>query len=77
MKYKQLSLWENEMTQSRLRSRVLWAAVAALLVLLMGNYGLYQYIGMTEEVFKTVIDMVLGILVLLGIINNPSDADKI
>lgn len=65
------------MTQSRLRSRVLWAAVAALLVLLMGNYGLYQYIGMTEEVFKTVIDMVLGILVLLGIINNPSDADKI
>lgn len=77
MKYKQLSLWENEMTQNRLRSRVLWAAVAALLVLLMGNYGLYQYIGMTEEVFKTVIDMVLGILVLLGIINNPSDADKI
>ena len=77
MKYKQLSLWENEMTQNRLKSRVLWMAVAALVMLLMRNYGLYQYIGMTEEVFKTVIDMVLGILVLLGIINNPTNSDKI
>ena len=76
MKYKQLTFWEEPQMQNRLKSKVLWAAVVALLTLIMGNYGLYQYIGMTEEVFAVAADMVLGIFVLLGVINNPTDSQN-
>lgn len=61
------------MTQERLKSKVLWVAVGSLLVIVMRNYGLYDYIGMDEDTFKLIMDSILGILVLLGIINNPTD----
>lgn len=65
------------MTQERLKSKVLWIAIGALLVIIMRNYGLYAYIGMDEDTFKLVLDSVLGILVMLGIINNPTDPNHL
>lgn len=64
------------MEQNRLRSKVLWVAIGAFVMLIMRNYGLYAYIGMTEDVFKTAADMALGILVLMGILNNPTDGEN-
>ena len=64
------------MTQSRWTSKVVWTTIIALVVLLGGNYGLWDLIGMTSETFQTAANLVLTVLVAVGIINNPSDAEK-
>lgn len=64
------------MTQERLRSKVLWLGVISLVMLVMGNYGLYDAIGMTSDTFKAMADLVLGIFVTLGVVNNPKDGEN-
>ena len=61
------------MTQERLRSKVLWVGVIALVMLVLGNYGLYDAIGMTSDTFKAMADLILGILITAGVVNNPTD----
>ena len=62
------------MAQSRWKSKVLWTTVIALIVLVGGNYGLWDAIGMTSEVFQQAANLVLTIAVALGLVNNPTDA---
>lgn len=50
----------------------LWVSVASLLTLLMGNYGLYEIIGMDSETFQQAIDIILVILAGAGVISNPT-----
>lgn len=65
-----------ENIQSRLRSKYLWVAVISLVAMLLGNYGLYDAIGMTSEVFQNVANAVLNIFVLVGVVNNPTDSKE-
>jgi uncharacterized membrane protein len=62
-----------KISQDRLKSPVLWAGVVSVIVLLMGNYGLWDFIGMTEPVFKNLADLLLVVLGLLGVINDPTN----
>jgi uncharacterized membrane protein len=64
------------MTQSRWKSKVLWTTLIALIVLVGGNYGLWDAIGMTSETFQAAADLILAAAITLGLINNPSDAEK-
>ena len=64
------------MTQNRLKSKVVWVTVISLIILVGGNYGLFDYLHMTSDVFQTAANMVLSILVAVGILNNPSDAEN-
>jgi uncharacterized membrane protein len=64
------------MTQNRWRSKVVWTTVIALIILLGGNYGLWDAIGMTSDTFQTAANLVLTILVAVGIINNPTDSEN-
>lgn len=64
------------MTQSRWKSKIVWTTILSLIVLLGGNYGLWDAIGMTSDAFQQAANMVLGVLVTVGILNNPSDAEK-
>ena len=64
------------MTQSRWTSKVVWTTIIALVVLLGGNYGLWDLIGMTSETFQTAANLILTVLVTVGILNNPADAEK-
>lgn len=61
------------MEQNRFRSKVVWTSIAAIVALLMSNYNLWQFIGMQEGLFTQLVEMVLGVLVLVGILNNPTD----
>ena len=65
------------MTQNRWKSKIVWTTIVALVVLVGGNYGLWNYIGMTSEVFQQAANLVLTVLVAVGIINNPSDSEKL
>jgi uncharacterized membrane protein len=64
------------MTQNRFRSKVAWLAVVALLGFVLGNYGLYDAIGMTNESFKTLVDLAFAALTTFGVFNNPTDASN-
>jgi uncharacterized membrane protein len=64
------------MTQSRWKSKYLWAAIIALVAFVLGNWGLYNAIGLTDESFKQFADLIFMVLVGLGIYNNPTDAEN-
>lgn len=61
---------------NRLKSKTVWVTFIALIMLLGGNYGLWDAIGMTAETFQTAANLVLTILVGIGILNNPTDSEK-
>lgn len=65
------------MDQNRWKSKVLWAAIAAQIVALLAFTGVLQLIGVTEEWVSTVVGGVLQLLVLFGVINNPTDSENL
>jgi len=65
-----------ENKQSRWRSKVLWVAIAAQVVALLAFFGVLEMIGITEEWLNNTIGGVLQILVLLGVLNNPTDKER-
>lgn len=63
------------MVQNRYTSKAAWIAIAALVGFLLGNYGLYDAIGLTDASYKTLVDLVLVVVGAFGIFNNPTSAD--
>lgn len=63
------------MNQSRLKSKVVWLSIAVMILQLIGHLGVYEKIGVTEDTLKVAIDGVLNILVLFGILNNPTNSE--
>ena len=64
------------MKQSRLNSKVFWVAAVALIGFILGNWGLYDTIGLTSESFQTLADLIFAVGLAVGIFNNPSDAEN-
>jgi uncharacterized membrane protein len=62
-------------TQNRWKSKIVWAAILATLLTLLGNLGLYDAIGITQDVLQHVIDAVLAALVAFGVLNNPTNPE--
>jgi uncharacterized membrane protein len=65
------------MKQNRVNSWLLWTALVALVGFLLGNYGLYDLIGLTGESYQTLCNLTLAVLIALGVINNPESKDKL
>ena len=63
--------------QSRWRSKVLWAAIAAQVIALLAFTGVLKLIGVTEDWLNTVSGGVLQLLVLFGVINSPTNKDTL
>lgn len=53
---------------NRLRNYGLWISVASLVFMILQNSG----IQITPETWNLYVNAILGILILLGIINNPT-----
>ena len=62
------------MTQSRWKSKVVWASILATILTLLGNLGLYEAVGITQAPLQHVVDAVLALLVAFGVLNNPTDS---
>jgi uncharacterized membrane protein len=62
--------------QNRLNSKVAWAAIIALVGFILGNWGLYDYIGLTDETFQRLTDLLLAVLTAFGIFNNPTNPEN-
>lgn len=61
------------MKQNRFLSKAAWVAVAALIGFILGNYGLYDKIGLTNESYQTLVNLIFSALAAFGIFNNPTD----
>jgi len=66
-----------QQTQSRWKSPVLWSSLVADLLGIFGLLGVYEFTGIKEDTIKALCIAVIGIASTLGIINNPSDKEKI
>ena len=65
------------MTQNRFKSKVFWTGIVSIILLIGGNYGLWDVIGMTSETFKILADLIFGALGAIGVFNNPTDSSGI
>lgn len=61
---------------NRLKSKVVWLSVLSLVIMIMNGFGVFEKVGITEGNFKTLVETILSILVLFGILNNPTDKDN-
>lgn len=62
------------MTQNRLKSKVVWAAVASQVVAILLALGVIDTtLGQT---INTVVASVLQLFVVVGILNNPTDGEN-
>lgn len=57
---------------NRLRNYGLWISVASLSFMLIQEFG----VQITSEKWELYINSILGILILLGIINNPTTNNR-
>jgi len=64
------------MKQARLKSRVVWAAIIAQVISICQLAGIFEKIGIDAGVVGDVAAAILQLLVLFGILNNPSDAEN-
>lgn len=64
-------------TQSRWKSKVLWASIAAQLIALLQIFGVFSTIGTTAGVVGDICTKILMLLATIGIINNPTDKKKL
>lgn len=51
-------------------------AVVALIGFVLGNWGLYDYIGLNPESFQTLADLIFAAAIAVGVFNNPNDAEN-
>ena len=64
------------MKQNRLKSWALWLSVIGAVWVILSAFGLPQKCGLSEGVFKTVVDAIGTILIGFGILNNPTDKEN-
>jgi uncharacterized membrane protein len=54
----------------------MWLSVIGAVWVILSAFGLPQQWGLSEGVFKTVVDAVGTILIGFGILNNPTDKEN-
>jgi len=64
------------MKQNRLTSKAAWIAIAAVIGFILGNYGLYDAIGLTNESYQLLVDLILAAIGAFGIWNDPTTKDS-
>ena len=62
--------------QNRFRSWALWVSVAGAVWVILSAFGVPEKIGITEGVFRNVLDAIGSILIAFGICNNPTDKEN-
>ena len=65
------------MTQSRWKSKVLWAAVIAQLLALGQLTGIFAKLGLDVGMVGDVAAGILELFVLFGVVNSPTNADSL
>ena len=62
--------------QNRLKSKAAWVAVAALMLFILKNYGLLAPVGLTDNSFKELTNLIFAVISAFGIFNDPTTKDS-
>jgi phi LC3 family holin len=62
--------------QNRFKSKAAWVAVAALILFILKNYGLLASVGLTENSFKELTNLIFAVISAFGIFNDPTTKDS-
>lgn len=62
--------------QNRFRSKAAWMAMLAIFGFILGNWGLFEVIGLTNETWQQLVELILAALAAFGVFNNPTDAQN-
>jgi phi LC3 family holin len=65
------------MKQNRFKSKVLWASIVAQVIVILQLTGAFKAMGLDLGVVNNVIASVLQLLVLIGVLNDPTTADSL
>jgi phi LC3 family holin len=60
--------------QNRLKSKVVWISIISTVLLLFNQFGILDNLQL--ETLKNAADVILSVLVVFGILNNPRTPDK-
>lgn len=63
------------MGQSRWQSKVLWASIIAQVIAIGQLTGLWASIGIDAGKLGDVLAAILQLLVIVGVVNNPTDGE--
>jgi uncharacterized membrane protein len=63
-------------SQERFKSKVVWLSVLFLVLSVLNTAGIFEKIGVTEGMAKMTVETILSILVLFGVLNNPTDKEN-
>ena len=66
---------EVQASQSRWRSKPAWVAVFAILGFVLGNWGGFELVGLTNETWEQLVELLLAGLAAFGVFNNPTSKD--
>lgn len=61
------------MKQSRWKSKILWGAILAQVVVLLQIMGIWEQVGITSDTATNVFTGFLQILAIFGIVNDPTN----
>ena len=61
--------------QNRFKSKVVWSTIFALVLFILKNYGLLEVLQLSSDDYNYIVDSILGIMVILGVLNNPTDSE--
>lgn len=61
------------MTQNRFKSKVFWAGILAIVMLVASQFGLYEKIGITSQFVQTLFDLIWVAIASVSVGNNPSN----
>ncbi len=64
------------MKQNRLKSKVTWISALSLIFIIFNSLGLFEKIGIDEKNVMIISESILSLLVLFGILNNPTDENN-
>lgn len=62
--------------RDRLRSRALWAALAGLIITLLGAFDVWDAIGITAPQIKEILSAMGAVLAAFGVFNDPTERDR-
>lgn len=67
---------EVKESQSRWRSKPAWVAMFAIVGFVLGNWGLFDLIGLTNESWQQLVELVLAGMAAFGVFNNPTSKES-
>lgn len=63
--------------QSRWKSWPMWLSIAGAVWVILSSFGVTQKLGIDETAYNTLINAIGSILIVFGIVNNPTTPDKL